>query len=262
MQLGLRTNPLRSLASEIERAARLGFQFVDIELAAPRAALERVEWQEVRTALEDHGLTALCHAPDYLQWVSPSPIVRQAALDELRRSVDAAQILGARLLHLDLVLWPEWIEEQEGCLLYHQLVSILMRHGSERGVEIALANGTDNTHMLKFMRSIYQRTPGLRFALDVGHLNIRTRRSLTREFMFALGDRIACAVYSDNDGSADQRLAFGAPAAGGINLKQEVRDLKSFGFDGRVILDIGSEDELLSHSARRITELWAATQKK
>jgi len=260
MQLGIRTNPLNKLISEIERAKRLGFAYVDIDLAAPRASLEGTPWNEIRSALDHHELGATCHAATYLPWISPSPIVRQAALDELRRSIDAAQILGAPLLHFELVSWPDWMEEQEGCLLYHQLAEILMRHGGERGVAVALANGTDNTHMLKFMRSIFARTPGLRFALHVGYLNIRTRRSLTREFLFALGDRVACAILSDNDGTADQRLAFGAPASGGINLKQEVRDLKSFGFNGRVILDIGSDDGLIALSAERIRTVWETTK--
>lgn len=256
MQLGLRTNPQQNLLNEIDRAGRLGVDFVDIELAAPRAALEQTQWQTVRARLDELHLACICHVPSYLSWVNPSPIVRQAALDELRRSIDAAEMLGAPLLSFDLVLWPAWMEEQEGCLLYHQLATILMRHGAERGVHVALANGTDNAHMLKYMRSIFARTPGLRLALHIGFLNIGTRRSLTREFLFAAGDRIASATFSDNDGSADQRLALGAPAAGGINLKQEVRDLASFGFDGRVILDIGSDDDLVAYSARRIRELW------
>ena len=260
MQTGLRTNPNQKLTAEIARAGRLGFDFVDIDLAAPLAALESTPWGEIRSALDDHGLSATCHAASYLPWISPSPIVRQAALDELRRSIDAAQILGAPLLHLELVPWPLWMEEQEGCLLYHQLTEILMRHGSDRGVAIALANGSDNTHMLKFMRSIFAKAPGLRFALHVGYMNIRTRRSLTREFLFALGDRVACAIYSDNDGSADQRLAFGAPASGGIDLQKEVRDVKSFGFDGRVILDIGSDDALLALSLERMRTLWSTTK--
>jgi sugar phosphate isomerase/epimerase len=260
MQPGIRTNPNRQLVPEIERASRLGFTFVDIDIAAPRAALETTPWGEIRAALDGHGVSATCRAAAYLPWVNPSPIVRQASLDELRRSIDVAQILGAPLLHFELVAWPEWMEEQDGCLLYHQLADILIRHGSERGVAIALSNGTDNTHMLKFMRSIFAKSPGLRFALNVGYLNIRTRRSLTREFLFALGDRVACAIYSDNDGSADQRLAFGAPASGGINLKQEVRDLKSFGFDGRVILDIGSDDDLVALSAERLRNVWASTK--
>ena len=82
----------------------------------------------------------------------------------------------------------------------------------------------------------------------------------TREFLFALGDRVACAIYSDNDGSADQRLAFGAPASGGIDLQKEVRDVKSFGFDGRVILDIGSDDALLALSLERMRSLWSTTK--
>lgn len=49
----------------------------------------------MRRALADHGLAVVCHAAPYLPIDNASPLVRQAALDELRRTVDAAAILGA-----------------------------------------------------------------------------------------------------------------------------------------------------------------------
>ena len=58
-------------------------------------APESTDWPAVRSAVAEAGLGIVAHAAPYLPLDNPSPLVRQAALDELRRTIDVAQQLGA-----------------------------------------------------------------------------------------------------------------------------------------------------------------------
>ena len=55
MLFGMMNNPRVPILTEIERAARMRFDFIDLTIEAPGAAPESTDWQTVRTALTDHG---------------------------------------------------------------------------------------------------------------------------------------------------------------------------------------------------------------
>lgn len=256
MQLGFMNDPAANLLSEVKWIAANGFDFIDLTIEAPGAATERTDWQNVRSALADARLGVVCHSAPYLPIGNPSPLVRQAAMDELRRSIDAAQIVGARLCTMHFDGWPRHLSDAEGYEYYRQLGTLLVRHGEERGVAVALENSTRNQHQLKHFREIFQRIPGLRLLLDVGHVNIKTARSLTRDYLFALADRLAHVHMSDNDGTSDGHLPLGAPVRGGIQPLKELRDLRSFRYDGTITLEVFGDRRLLLASAQLVRELW------
>jgi len=106
MIFGMMNNPRTPLLSEIARAARLGFDFLDLTIEAPAAAPESTDWSAVHAALIDHNLRVVAHAAPYLPFTNPSPWVRQAALDELRRTLDIAGQLGAPFCTTHFVGWP------------------------------------------------------------------------------------------------------------------------------------------------------------
>ena len=55
MQVGLMTNPAQPVVDEITWAARHGFTVVDVEMAAPHAALESTDWRAVGAAAREHA---------------------------------------------------------------------------------------------------------------------------------------------------------------------------------------------------------------
>ncbi len=258
MRVGMGNAPGRKLVEEIDWAAANGFDLFDLSVAAPDAATERGDWPAVATRLRDHGLAVICRAADSLPVEHASPLVRQAALDELRRTVDVAQVLGAPLCTLAFKGWPPHWNETAGYEAYKQLLEILVRHGGERGVQIALENGVNNTHQLKYLREIFKRAPQVGLALDVGRLNINTARGLTRDYLFAFAERLRHVRVGDNDGTGDQQLPFGAPAAGGINLTEALRDLKSFGYSGDFTLAVAGDRRWLAGCRALVVEGWEA----
>lgn len=260
MKIGAMNDPQRNLISEIDWIGRNGFDYIDLTIEAPGAAPESTDWNLVRQAISDSGLAVICHAPPYLPIENPSPLVRKAAMDELRRCIDAAQIVGAPLCSTHFMGWPRHLSEKDGYEYYRQLYTILVKHGEDRGVAVAMENMPYNKHQLKHFREIFQRVPNLKLLLDVGHVNVQTARSLTRDYLFALADRLAHVHLSDNDGERDLHLPPGAPTSGGINLPQEVRDLRSFRYDGTITVEVFGDRRWLLASAELVREMWQRNQ--
>ncbi|MCC6456587.1 MAG: sugar phosphate isomerase/epimerase [Caldilineaceae bacterium] len=256
MHLGVMNDPRRPLLEEIEWIAANGFDYIDLTLEPPGAALENTEWRSIRSAIEQAGLGVICHAAPYLPIESPSPLVRQAALDELRRSIDAAHILGAPLCTIHFRGWPAHLTDAAGYDYYRQMVEILLRHGAGRDVAIALENSAENHHQLKYFREIFHRLPELKLLFDIGHGNIKTAKSMTRDYLFAFSDRLAHVHISDNGGQADDHLPIGAPARGGIDLAHELRGLRSFSYEGGITVEVFGDRRWLVASAELIREVW------
>ncbi len=248
--------PESTLVEDIDWAGTHGFNLFEVTVAAPGAATEQGNWPAVAAQLRAHPLRVLCRAADYLPIENPSPIVRQAALDELRRTVDVAQLVGAELCTVPFKGWPHTWADTAGYEAYKQLLQILVRHGAERGVAIALENGLNNTHQLKYLREIFKRVPEVGLTLNVGRLNINTARGLTRDYLFGFAERLKHVRLSDNDGSGDQQLPLGAPAAGGLEWANALHELKSFGYRGDISLAIAGDRRWLEPCRAMVVEAW------
>jgi sugar phosphate isomerase/epimerase len=256
MRIGAMNNPRQPLEEEIDWIAANGFDYMDLTLEAPAAALETTDWPRIRDLLLERGLGVVCHAAPYFPIENPSPLVRQAALDELRRCLDAAQVLGASICTTHFRGWPAYLLESAGYEYYRQMFDILVRHGQERGVAVAMENSSDNRHQLKHFREIFHRVLGLKLLFDIGHGNVNTAKSMTRDYLFALADRLVHVHLSDNSGQGDEHLPIGAPRRGGIDLAHELRSLRSFRYDGGITVEVFGARRWLVASADLIRETW------
>jgi sugar phosphate isomerase/epimerase len=256
MKLGYLTDPQRDSLEEIAFAAENNFDYVDLSIAAPATALEITDWHSLRRALSDAGLEVICYASDTFVINNPSPPIRQAALNELRRCIDAAAIVGAPLLTTRFLGWPAYFDEATGYEFYRQLYEILTAHGQTYGVAVALENSPRNSHQLKWFREIYHRLPNLQLLYNVGNGNVETQQSMTRAYLFALADRLTQVHLSDNDGTRPDRLPIGAPASGGLDWRHELQMLRSFNFDGPITVDVRGDRRWLLQSAAFVRELW------
>ncbi|HQY92254.1 sugar phosphate isomerase/epimerase family protein [Caldilinea sp.] len=254
MLFGMMNNPRVPILTEIERTTKMDFDFIDLTIEAPGAAPESTDWRAVHAALRDQGLRVVAHAAPYLPLNNPSPVVRQAALDELRRCLDIAHSIGAPLCTTHFVGWPNFLTEELGYEYYKQAYQLLLKHGAEQGVQVTLENSPDNKHQLKYFREIFFRLPELKLTFDIGHGNVNTARSMTRDYLFALADRLVHVHLSDNDGSAADHLPFGAPRTGAIKLKHELQMLRDFRYDGTVTLEIFGHERWLLASRELVRE--------
>ena len=92
--------------------------------------------------------------------------------------------------------------------------------------------------------------------LDIAHTNVNTVRPLTRDYGFALADRLTHVHLSDNDGASDGHLPLGAPASGGLDLLHELRALRSFRYDGTMTLQVYGDRRWLLASRDLLLDLW------
>jgi len=258
MQLGFVSNPRKKLVTEMQWLADNDFDLLDLSLEAPNAAPENGKWREVREAIAEHRLTVLCRAATYLPLANPAPLVRQAALDEARRAIDVTEAIGASLCTVRFCGWPIHFDEATGYEYSRQLFGVLLKHGTERGVAVALENRPENQHQLKWFREIFQRLPMLKLVYHMGHGNVGTLQSMTREYLFALADRLVHMRVSDNDGLHNLYLPLGAPATGGIDFARDLQTLRSFRYDGTVALQIDGDRRWAEGSALHFRRLWHA----
>ncbi len=255
MLLMLTTDPRLPVVDEIAWAAAHGFGGVELALGAPAAAPEADIWPAARGALAVAGLAVVVRAPGYLCVENPAPAIRQAALDELRRCADVAAALGAPVLSTPFRGWPAHLPDAVGYEYTKQLYEILLRHAAGQGVAVALENSADNAHQIKRFREVFHRLPGLRLHYNIGRGHVGTAQSLTREYLFALSDRLAHVSLSDNDGQRDDRLPLGA-AVDGVSVLRELQTLRSFRYDGRLALDVAGDHRWAAASAEIVAELW------
>jgi sugar phosphate isomerase/epimerase len=259
MRIGAMNNPRRPLLDEIAWIAANRFDYIDLTVEAPAAAPESIDWPTVRKVLDDLGLGVVCHAAPYYPIHNPSPLVRQAALDELRRTVDIASVLGATIVTTHFLGWPGYLTENAGYEYYRQLFAVLIPHAAAQGISIAMENSSDNRHQLKYFREIFHRVPDLKLLFDIGHGNVNTAKSMTRDYLFALADRLVHVHLSDNDGRDDEHLPLGAPRRGGIDLGHEVRGLKTFRYDAGITVEVFGARRWLLASAELLREEWQKT---
>ena len=72
----------------------------------------------------------------------------------------------------------------------------------------------------------------------------------------APADRLAHVHMSDNDGKGDDHLPFGAAKRGTLNLKKELRALRSFNYNGTITLEIFGHRRWLTSCAEWVREVW------
>src|SRR5258706_605929 len=100
MVIGTMNHPARPVLKEIEWIAAMGFDFIDLTLEPPAAAVWKVDLGELQKALVDHRLEIVGHTAYYLPLCSPFESVRKAAVDELKNCIEAFARLGAAWMNI------------------------------------------------------------------------------------------------------------------------------------------------------------------
>ncbi len=238
MKFGAMNDPNRPLLQEIEGISALGFDYVDLTVEEPASGPHREDWDRVRKLISDLGLGIVGHTGPYLPTENPSERVRDAAYSELRSSIDVTAYLGASICTMHFRIWPEYLSFTEGVAMYVSELGQLVTYGKSKGIQVAMENSPHNLHQLKPFREILHRVPDLKLLYDIGHGNINTPKSLTRDYLFDLRDRLVHIHLSDNDGTGDDHLPLAAPKKGGLQIEQEFQQLRNFNYDETVTLEV------------------------
>ncbi len=238
MQFGAMNNPQEPVVEQAVQFAAMGFDYIDLTVEEPCAGPHTTDWSQVRERVDSLGLGVVAHTGPYLPIENPSRRVREAAYGELRTSVDIAAFMGAKVCTMHFRAWPAYQSFASGVSMYQEELGALVAYGLSKGVHVAIENSPHNLHQLKPMREILHRIPDLKLLYDIGHGNVNTPKSLTRDYLFDLRERLVHVHLSDNDGTGDDHLPPGTPKSGGLNLLQEIQTLQNFNYDETLTLEI------------------------
>jgi sugar phosphate isomerase/epimerase len=212
--------------------------------------------------MDHYGMGLICHLPTFIHTADLTASIRDASREEVLNSLAAARDLGAH----KVVLHPSFVggmgRSAPELARRHAIEALdaAARAGEKLDCRICLENLF--TRLTPFttpddFEAAFQRWPGLRMTLDVGHAFIDgCSMDLTFEFMRRFGDRIDHLHISDNGGRQDDHLAVGR---GAIDFRALISGLKQLDYDETMTLEIFTPDRAdLVNSRHRLEEMLAA----
>ncbi|RLG55414.1 MAG: hypothetical protein DRN99_02720 [Thermoproteota archaeon] len=243
MKFGYMNNPYLDVFSEIDVAKNAGLDFLELTIEWPMATADYIlqEKEKLRSRLEEAGLEVVTHAPWYIEIGHPYARVRKAAIEELRKVVDASAEVESELLTVHPHT-PRWVHGKEfkSQIVEANIESLaeLTDYASERGVVVAIENVDHGFFKsVKSLVDITNRIPKLMFTLDVGHACIQgSDMEKLRSYVSNLYHKLVHLHIHDNlrDGS-DLHLAVGA---GEIDWRAVYRELAEIGYDERACIEV------------------------
>jgi sugar phosphate isomerase/epimerase len=255
MLIGAMNHPGRDVVSEIEWMAKMGLDFIDLTLEPPAAACHRINPERIRHALGEHSMEAIGHTAYYLPLANPFESIRRAAVEELKRCLDAFSHLGIKWMNIH----PDRNApmHERSFVIARNLLSLreLIQTGRDCGVGIMIENLPGSFNTARQLGELLDPLPEVGLHLDIGHCNLLTEFNTTDEIMAAYGSRLKHVHLHDNKGgSADLHLPLGT---GTIDLPHHVRTLQKAGYDGTITLEVFSPDRhYLAYSRDVLRRTW------
>jgi sugar phosphate isomerase/epimerase len=255
MQIGAMNHPNRDIFEEIRWMSRLELDFIDLTLEPPAAPPWAVNPEEIRRALDDHGLGVVGHTAYYLPIGHCFDSVRQGAVDALKRCVEIFGQIGVKWMNIHPdghapMHSREYVIERN----LESLSEIAETCGS-CGVGLMVENLPLGFNSVEELRPLLDGMPSLGLHLDIGHSNLLTQQNTACSLISAFGDRLKHVHMHDNKGGqADLHLPLGT---GNIDHEAQVRALKGIGYDGTITLEVFSpDDHYLTYSRDYLRDLW------
>lgn len=255
MLIGAMNHPAHDVFQEIEWIAKMGFDFIDLTLEPPSAATWRIDPEAIRVALEKTNLQVVGHTAFYLPIASAFEEVRQAAVRELCRCLDAFRKIGAKWMNIH----PDRHAPMHDRSFYigRDIESLreLQSHAEGTGVGIMIENLPGDFNSAPQLGELLDSLPELGLHLDIGHANLLVPYNTTEEILKAYGSRLRHVHLHDNKGGhADLHLPLGA---GNVDLHWALRCLKSCHYDGTITLEVFTPDRRhLEYSRDVLRRAW------
>lgn len=248
-------HPARPLREEVARIAAEGAELVEITLEPPGAW--PVDGEAIRGWLEAAGLPAVGHTAPYLPLAAPFDAVREAAIAEFTRVLDAFALAGVTLVNLHPDGGPKHVPREASQARLIDSVARLAEAAAERGQRLMVENLGWRFNEPETLRPLLEAVPELGFHLDVGHAHMNDRgggEPRLARLLAAFGERLAHVHAHDNLlGGQDLHLPLGA---GRIDWPEAVGRLRAAGWDGPVTLEIFSRHPEHARTSMRLWREW------
>jgi sugar phosphate isomerase/epimerase len=238
----------------VATAARLGFGLVDIVALVERPLRDR-------EALADAGVRVGCASLGRalaagVSLDALSVTARRAALEEIKRQLNDAAILGATCAYL-----PPPLDDRGACLpAFAEGCCLLAEHAASRMIQLCLEPIpgrllSDAGSMLTFLDEAGHANLGL--LLDVGHCLISGENPA--EVVRRAGPRLAYVHLDDNDGVGDLHWSLLTGRLTEDHLRRLGEALREIDYHGGMALELNPANPDSEEALRRskgITEQW------
>lgn len=264
MLYGAMNFPVKPILEELQSIADLGFDYFELTMDPPQAHYSQVIHQRdaLLRELERLEMGLVCHLPTFLSTADLTPALREASVQELLLSMEAA----ATLRPMKVVLHPSYVTglgglvpDRVGAYALESLTAAV-EAADRLGLVLCLENMFPRTNSLvkpEDFAEILERFPTLKLTLDTGHANIGSRGGARfQRFIERFPQRIGHVHASDNLGRDDNHLPIGA---GNIDFQKIVKSLKAIQYDDTITLEIFSRDrDYLRISKQKLSAMVAA----
>lgn len=254
MRLGMMNDPRRDPCEEARWAGDHGYDFLDLTIEGPAAALEQLDVPELQAIFQHYGMGVVGHTAWYLPFTSPLARVREAAVACAADTFETFAALGAQWVNVHFTQPPRLFEREQMIAWNCESFAALVELARPYGVRLMAENSPGTGMHISDIEEVLAAVPELGFHLDVGHASIGGDR--VEGMLKAFGGRLAHVHVSDNRGRGDDHMALGA---GTIDYPKAVQLLRGTGYDGTITLEVFSPDrDYLLLSTRKLREWWAA----
>jgi sugar phosphate isomerase/epimerase len=244
--------------AEIKWMSAMKLDFIDLTLEPPLAAVWKIDAKQIRQALKDYNLAVVGHTAYYLPMASPFDSLRLAAVDELKRCLEAFAAIGAAWMNIHPDGKAPLHADNYHVTRNIQSLEELLPFSRSLGVGLMVENLPGKFNTVAQISQVMDALPEVGLHMDIGHCNLMTEQNTADELLNAYGHRLRHVHLHDNKGgSADLHLPLGC---GNIDVEHYVRVLKNKGYDGTITLEVFSEDTTyLAHSRDVLRKIWDAT---
>jgi sugar phosphate isomerase/epimerase len=252
MKIGAMNNPRNDLLAAIDMFASAKFDYIDLTLEYPKAHVDVIDRPVVLGALKQSGLSVVGHTTYYLPFASPIASIRQAAIEDVIKTLGFFKETGAKLVTVHPDSGVGTIETKTTVSLNALSFKIISDEAAKLDLTIVVENMPGVFSSVEALNTILTTVPGLRFHLDVGHAVLRGNKF--KQLLGMFKGKLVHVHFSDNRMREDDHMPIGA---GNINWAEVIAALKAVGYDATITLEVFSNDpRYLIASREKLAEMW------
>lgn len=256
MRLGVMNDPRLNACVEARLAAQQGFEFLDLTIEGPGAALEQIDAAELRSILDSTGLGIVGHTAWYLPFASPVQRVRQAAIESVCDTFETFAHLGAKFVNVHMSPGIHLFDLQDTLRWIGESFAELAERAEPYGIRIMVEHIPKPDYKIADIRTVLDADERIGFHLDVGHAFVKQDR--LEGLLKAFASRMVHVHLSDNRGRNDDHIPLGA---GTINWPHIIHLIKQTGYDDTMTLEVFSSDrDYVLLSAQKVRQWWAEAE--
>lgn len=253
MQLGVMNDPRRDASDELRWAVKNGFDFLDLTIEGPGAALDQLDLPTLQNIVAESGIGIIGHTAPYLPFASPVRKLRQTAVECVAELFELLASLGARGVTVHIMTATKLFEPEDWWNWNSECFAELAERAAPYGLQIFVEHPPRPAINVAVIKQILAADARLGFHLDVGHAFVGGDR--LESLLGAFNNRLVHVHMSDNRGSGDDHRTLGD---GFIDWPRAVQLLHATGYDKTITLEVQSPDrEYVLISARKLRQWWA-----